>query len=217
MRIPEGAATGTVLRLPGLGQPGIGGGPQGDLRLRLRVEPDPGFKRKGNTVETKVSVPVEVAALGGKASVKTLRGEASVTIPPGTSSGAKLRLRGQGIKGGDLHAVVMITVPKALTDEQRALFEQLRDLDDEPPGPIGIGCASPSRSWWSIRKCSSTVAATSRTWYAPSGIGRFESSTPGTRLGSVLQWSPDHGTRLRSNGSPPWPMPPSSAVCHDTR
>ena len=117
------------MRLAGLGQAGMAGGPSGDLLIRMRVNADSRFERRGNTLRVQVPVSVSVAALGGKATVATLKGEATVTIPPGTSSGTVLRLRGQGIKGGDLHAVVMVKVPKDLTDEQRALFEQLRELD----------------------------------------------------------------------------------------
>ena len=68
--------------------------------------------------------------LGGRADVKTLDGTASVKIPVGTSSGRLLRLKGQGIRTGDLLARVLLDVPANPTDEQRALYEQLRDLDE---------------------------------------------------------------------------------------
>ena len=75
-------------------------------------------------------VPVHVAALGGKVTVPTLDGEGSLSIPAGTSSGTTLRIRGQGIRGGDMHARVLVDVPKELSDEQRSLYERLRELDE---------------------------------------------------------------------------------------
>jgi curved DNA-binding protein len=130
LTIPPGTDDGTTLRLRGLGQPGFGGGPSGDLRLQVRVKPDPEFRRHGRNVESDLLVPAPVAALGGRVTVHTLHGAASVTVPPGTSSGRLLRLRGQGIgekegARGDHLARVMLTVPEHLTPEQRALWEQL--------------------------------------------------------------------------------------------
>jgi DnaJ-class molecular chaperone len=127
--IPAGIADNTPLRLRGLGQAGTGGGPAGDLLLRIRVSPDARFSRSGAHLVVDLPVPVSIAALGGKVVVPTLDGEAKVGVPPGTSSGAKLRLKGLGIQGGDLLAQVRIVVPKKLSDEQRALFEKLRDLE----------------------------------------------------------------------------------------
>jgi len=135
INVPAGSADGTSLRLRGLGQAGRGGGPAGDLILRLRVPEDRRFKRQGRNLTVALSVPIATAALGGKAVVPTLDGEATVTVPPGTSSGAKLRLKGLGIQGGDLFARVQIHVPKELTDAQRTLFEQLRDLEDGGEAP----------------------------------------------------------------------------------
>ncbi|MDJ0974110.1 MAG: J domain-containing protein [Planctomycetota bacterium] len=130
VRIPPATEDGAKLRLGGLGQAGVRGGPPGDLLLTIRVAPDPRFTREGNVLRVDVHVPVHVAALGGKASVPTLDGEGTLSVPAGTSSGTLLRIRGQGIRGGDMHARILVDVPKELSDEQRALFEQLRDLDD---------------------------------------------------------------------------------------
>jgi len=126
--IPAGIEDNTPLRLRGLGQAGSGGGPSGDLMLRIRVTPDARFSRSGSKLVVDLPVPVTTAALGGRATVPTLDGEATVTVPPGTSSGAKLRLKGLGIQGGDLLASVRIVVPRKPTEEQRAVLEQLRDL-----------------------------------------------------------------------------------------
>jgi molecular chaperone DnaJ len=123
--IPAGTGDAAILRLRGLGGAGTGGGPAGDLLVHVRVRPDPAFRREGNDVHSEVPVPVATAALGGKVPLQILRGRANLTIPPGTSSGVQLRLRGQGICGGDHVAQVMVTVPGSLTPRQRELFEEL--------------------------------------------------------------------------------------------
>ncbi len=127
--IPEGTADGAKLRLGGLGQAGLRGGPPGDLLLRIRVAPDPSLRRNGNDIVVDLHTPVSTAVLGGSATVRTLKGEAQVKIPAGTSSGKVLRLKGQGIRGGDLLATIMVDVPGEPTDEQKALFEKLRELE----------------------------------------------------------------------------------------
>ena len=126
--VPEGVEDGTPMRLRGLGQAGVGGGGAGDLILRIRVAAHPSFTRDGTDVRVDMPVPAPIAVLGGKASVETLQGEATVTVPAGASSGTVMRLKGQGIKGGDLLARIQVVVPKEPTDAERALYEQLRDL-----------------------------------------------------------------------------------------
>ena len=127
--IPEGIEDGKAIRLKGLGQPGMGGGPRGDLHLRIRVSPDPRFRRKGNNLHVDVPVPAPIAVLGGSVAVPTLDGEATLKVPAGSSSGTKMRLRGLGIRKGDLIARLLVQVPKTPTDEQKALYEKLRDLE----------------------------------------------------------------------------------------
>jgi len=126
--VPEGVADGDRLRLKGQGAPGMRGGPPGDLLLLVRVAPDPRFRREGDDLHSDVTVPAPVAVLGGTRTVETLKGSVEVRIPPGTSSGTVLRLRGQGIRGGDHLVHVLLSVPAQPTAEQRALYEQLRDL-----------------------------------------------------------------------------------------
>jgi DnaJ-class molecular chaperone len=129
MRIPEGTKDGATFRLKGQGGQGGGGGPAGDLFIRVSVAPDPVYRRNGSDLEADLEVPAPIAVLGGKVDVTTIHGkEGQVTIPPGTSTGTKLRLRGQGVLGGDHLARVVVAVPKNPSEEQRALYEKLRDL-----------------------------------------------------------------------------------------
>lgn len=127
--IPEGTEDGAVLRLRGLGEPGELGGAAGSLLLRVAVRPSPTFRREGDDIFGDVQVPAPIAVSGGKVEVRTLRGKAKLTVPPGTSSGRRLRLKGQGIRGGDHLARVMVTVPTNPTEEQRGLYERLAALE----------------------------------------------------------------------------------------
>ncbi len=138
VRVPPGVVDGQRIRLRGRGEPGAGGGPAGDLYLTCRVAPHPSFSREGNDLIVTAPVTITEAVLGAKVDVPTLDGSVSVTVPPGTSSGTKLRIRGQGVPAGrdaargDLLVVIKIVAPKSLTPEQRELFETLRVLEHAP-------------------------------------------------------------------------------------
>jgi curved DNA-binding protein len=129
--IPRGARDGQLIRIPGQGAPGTGGGPPGDLILRIRLRPHPNFRVEGGDLYTDLPVAPWEAALGAEVPVATLDGTARVKVPVGSSCGRRLRLRGQGLPGnaqappGDLYAVVTIQVPKRLTKRERELFQQL--------------------------------------------------------------------------------------------
>ena len=108
----------------------------GEFNLRVTVLPHAQFERQGDDLTTTVDVPLLDAVLGGKATVKTLRGQIELTLPPETQNGRRFRLAGQGTarlndpeSRGNLYAVVNVTLPTNLTDEQRQLFEQLRDTE----------------------------------------------------------------------------------------
>jgi curved DNA-binding protein len=131
--VPPGIRDGQRIRLSGEGEPGAGGGPSGDLFLRIRVRPDPRFRVEGRDVYTDLPVTPWEAALGARVEVRTLDGTAQVKVPAGSSSGRRLRLRGQGMAGGDLYAVVQIHVPKRLNDRERELFEQMAEVSDFDP------------------------------------------------------------------------------------
>jgi curved DNA-binding protein len=133
VQIPPGVDTGGRLRIAGKGgPPPQRGGQPGDLHLEIRVTPDPLFRRAGQDLEMDLPLSIAEATLGTKVSVPTVEGAVNVTIPPGTSSGAKLRLRGKGVKRqdgsrGDQICRVEIVVPKIANDdeESRRLVEEL--------------------------------------------------------------------------------------------
>ena len=140
VKIPAGVETGSVIRLAGQGEPGQDGGPAGDLLLTIRVAPHPWFRREGNNILLEVPITPSEAALGARVDVPTLsEGTVTVTIPPGTSSGMKLRLRGKGVPNrktkhrGDQFVVVKIVVPKHLDPQARELFEQLQQTVPQSP------------------------------------------------------------------------------------
>ena len=131
--IPAGVRDGQRIRLAGEGNPGAGGGPAGDLNLRVRVRPDRRFRVDGRDLHTDLAVAPWEAALGATVEVPTLDGSAKVRVPPGSSCGRKLRLRGQGMAGGDLYATVQIKVPKEFGARERELFEQLASTSSFNP------------------------------------------------------------------------------------
>jgi curved DNA-binding protein len=140
--IPRGVRDGQRIRLAGEGEPGVGGGPTGDLFLRVRIRPHPRFRLDGRDLYTDLPVAPWEAALGASVEVPTLEGTARVKVPPGSSSGRRLRLRGQGFpaggdNAGDLYAVVKIMVPKKLSREERRLFEELAEVSTFDPRKDG--------------------------------------------------------------------------------
>ena len=131
VNVPRGVRDGQRIRLAGEGEAGVGGGPPGDMFLRVRLRPHPRFRVDGRDLHTDLPVAPWEAALGATVDVRTLTGaRARVRVPAGSSSDRRLRLRGEGLpdaqgRRGDLYAVVKIRVPRTLSDEERELFEQL--------------------------------------------------------------------------------------------
>ena len=131
--IPPGVEDGGRLRLPGQGGPAPArNGTPGDLYLDIEVRPDPFLRRRGADIELDLPVTFAEAALGAKIEVPTVEGRVTITVPPGTSSGARLRLRGRGVKSadgsrGDQLCRVEIVAPKLKPDddETRKLIEEV--------------------------------------------------------------------------------------------
>ena len=127
------------MRLAGQGHAGGQGAPAGDLLLRVKVQPDPRFTMNGKDLTTVLPIAPWEAALGGEATVPTLEMDMTLTIPAGSSSGQRLRLRGKGFPGrsgsaaGDLYVELKVVVPKILTPEERAAWEELRRISNFQP------------------------------------------------------------------------------------
>jgi molecular chaperone DnaJ len=135
LKVPAGVDTGSKLRLSGQGERGRGGGPAGDLIVTFQVKPHRFFRRKGLDVHCTVPVNIAQAALGSKIRVRTVDGKkVSLKVPPGTQSGTKFRVPGQGIeKGGqrgDQYVQVKITVPDTLDEEEEQLMREFADAAD---------------------------------------------------------------------------------------
>jgi DnaJ-class molecular chaperone len=134
VRIPPGVRDGSRVRAAGEGGPGAGSTQRGDLYLRVRIPPHPGFVRNGDDLQTAVTIPLTTAVLGGEAQVTTLEGPVGIRIPAGTPAGRVFRLRGQGLPRltgggrGDLLAQAAVALPEGLSKRERELFEELRRL-----------------------------------------------------------------------------------------
>lgn len=136
--IPPGITDGKKLRLHGQGGVSPMGGQKGDLYLKVRIAPHSVFQVIGSDLETDVPITPWEAALGAKINVPLVDGTASVTLPPGTQSGKRLRLKGKGLsksggQKGDLYAVIQIKVPETLSPKERELFEALKEQSSFKP------------------------------------------------------------------------------------
>ena len=135
VKIPPGVRTGSKVRVAGEGYPGAAGGGSGDLFLVVQVAPHPTFERKGDDLQTEAQVSLYTAVLGGEATVPTLTGKASLSIPAGTQPGQLIRLRGQGMpklrepdQRGNLLVKVQVRLPRQLGERERQLFQELAGL-----------------------------------------------------------------------------------------
>ena len=141
VKIPKGVLPGQQLRLAGQGHPGSGGAPNGDLFLEIGLNPDRRYRVEGSDVYETVPVAPWEAALGASIAVSTPSGEVEVTVPAGSQTGRKLRLKGRGIPAhtpGDLYLVLEVVLPPADNDKARKLYETMaRDLAFNPRARIG--------------------------------------------------------------------------------
>jgi curved DNA-binding protein len=139
VKVPPGTADGAKLRLKGKGEPGLAGGHNGDLTVIVEVDEHPYFTREDRNLHLELPISIREAVLGAKVDVPTLDGMKTLPIPPGTSSGQKLRLRGQGVPStgahaaGDLIVSTRVVVPKQIDEESRRLIEQFADRNPGDP------------------------------------------------------------------------------------
>lgn len=133
--IPAGIADGQKIKLKGHGSPGYNGGPNGDLYITFNIAEDPHFKRNCEHLSAEVSVDLYTAVLGGEVIVKTLDGSVNLKVKPGTQNGTKARLKGKGFpvykkegEFGDLVVTYHVKLPTNLSEKEKDLFQQLKDL-----------------------------------------------------------------------------------------
>jgi curved DNA-binding protein len=135
VKIPPGVKTGSKIRMAGEGSPGVGGGAQGDLFLKVKVLSHPTFERDGDDLRCEVPVDLYTALLGGEVVVHTLDGDVRLKVPAETQSGRNFRLRNKGMpqlrnpqKRGDLYVKVRVQLPTKLSDKEKALVRDLAEM-----------------------------------------------------------------------------------------
>lgn len=139
IKIPAGVNTGSRVKVKGMGAPGQGGGPAGDLFFKVRILPNRLFKRDGDDLHIKVPVTISEAALGARIKVPTIDGELYMMVPAGTSSGKKFKLKGKGMpsprggKRGDQYAEINIVMPGKIDERAKELLKELESFYTEDP------------------------------------------------------------------------------------
>ncbi|HQW83739.1 MAG TPA: J domain-containing protein [Ferruginibacter sp.] len=134
--IPAGVENGQQIKLKGYGAAGLNGGPAGDLYITFNITPHPVFKRLGNDLYMNVIIDLYTALLGGETTIDTLSGKLKLTVNAGTQNGTKIRLKGKGFpvykkegEFGNLYVTYSIQLPTNLTEKQKELFIQLKNLN----------------------------------------------------------------------------------------
>jgi len=141
VQIPAGVDEGTQIRLAGEGQPGVYGGPNGNLYLVLNIKPHKFFKRRENDILLNLDINIAQAALGAEIEVPTVNGTEKLHIPAGTQPGKIFTMRGKGVPHlrrngrGDQLVILNVEIPAKLSKEQRELFEQLASTLGTSPKP----------------------------------------------------------------------------------
>jgi curved DNA-binding protein len=140
--IPKGIREGQHIRLAGQGSQGMGKGQPGDLYLEVAFAPDPIFRVEGKDVTFDLPVTPWEAALGASVKAPTPEGAVMLKIPPNSTKGRTMRLKGKGIPGnppGDLNAVLKIELPPADTDKAKELYKEMeRELPFNPRASLGV-------------------------------------------------------------------------------
>lgn len=142
VKIPAGIDNGDPIRLQGKGEPGVNGGPSGDLYIYIYYKPDAQFTRDGNDLYTAMTITFPQAALGDEVTIRTLDGEVSYQIPAGTQTGTRFRLKEKGVpylngngQRGNLYVTVEIETPKKLSEDQKEkLKAYAKSMGDNPSG-----------------------------------------------------------------------------------
>lgn len=132
--IPSGVYNGQQIKLKGHGNPGVNGGPNGDLYITFNITEDKDFKREGDNLRTSLDIDLYTAVLGGDVTIQTLDGSVSLKVKSETQNGTTVRLKGKGFpvykkegEFGDLYVTYNIKIPTNLTEKQKELFQQLKN------------------------------------------------------------------------------------------
>ncbi|MFH5778324.1 molecular chaperone DnaJ [Heyndrickxia oleronia] len=139
VKIPAGVDDGQQLRVSGQGEPGINGGPAGDLYVVFHVKEHEFFERDGDDIYCEVPLTFSQAALGDEIEVPTLHGNVKLKVPSGTQTGTKFRLRGKGVPNvrgygvGDQHIHVKVVTPTKLTEKQKQLLREFSEISGTIP------------------------------------------------------------------------------------
>jgi len=139
VKVPEGVDTGNRIRLSNMGEPSSNGGPNGDLYIEFKVKDHEFYERDENDLYLHLPITITEAILGCKKDIKLPKGEVTLTVPAGSQSGDKHRIKGKGVKDpnysnyGDFYVVIKVITPKKLSKEQKSLIEKLErtDLEDK--------------------------------------------------------------------------------------
>jgi curved DNA-binding protein len=138
VKIPPGVTEGSKIRVRGKGDPGANGGPEGDLYIVTHVRPHAFYRQEGKDIYIDLPLTVAEAIRGAKVTIPTIDGPTLLTVPPGTSSGQKLRLRGKGVpdpktrERGDQYAVIKIVVPKQTPAGIDEMLDKLQSVSGNP-------------------------------------------------------------------------------------
>ncbi|WP_064091440.1 molecular chaperone DnaJ [Rossellomorea aquimaris] len=139
IKIPAGIDDGQQLRVTGQGEPGINGGPSGDLYVVFHVRSHEFFERNGDDIYCEMPVTFAQAALGDEIEVPTLHGKVKLKVPAGTQTGTKFRLKGKGVPNvrgygtGDQHVQMKVVTPSKLTEKQKQLLREFADISGQIP------------------------------------------------------------------------------------
>ena len=134
VNIPAGIDNGQSIRVPNMGDPGINGGPRGDLLVEVRVTDHPSFQRDGMNIYSRAPMSYATATLGGDIKISTIDGDVLYTVKPGTPSETTIRLRGKGVPSvrdknvrGDQYVTLEVQIPTRLTQEQKELLQKFEE------------------------------------------------------------------------------------------
>ena len=138
--IPAGIENGQVIKLKGHGGAGVNGGPNGDIYITFIIADDPRFKRVGNDLLTTEDIDLYTAVIGGDVTIETLSGKVNLKVKPETQQGTRVRLKGKGFpvykkegEFGDLFVTYNVKLPVNLSEKEKQLFQELRDLQKKRP------------------------------------------------------------------------------------